>query len=516
MDQSVEISSILPEEKIITEEEKARILADIDGEFLNNPDHSYNLEQFSAHSHGLFMPASIAVISIIITFFILLFASKSFARVNENSLFSVSANISGSEWEILKIYIKESTQKLETKNLEINEYKDEIVTYDQKLTTLRELLDFKKETESRLAGERIKLEQEGFTEEDIGLIIAEIEEKVFSDLAPGMVEFYNLGIDGINKQIDQILDDKTESEENLKLSLDQREVLITEKEKLEKDILIKESEISSDPEVIEAMNTISDTAYQNEYNNLINERINVLYNGIFKSMDIGEYDLAMVKIDDLQNLIQNNLQLDDGSDNNQLPLQIKIADTLKKYLDQILDPKDLSLPDKSVNEKLIDKIAVITDKMTNSYEGGSLKSVETELRSVISSSPAISKAFTILSDIDEQEFSDTNRFREQSKTGFIEDNPLSNDPGELILFGMISIIQFDYIIIDSISGFEVYSDTKFHVFNRKNQAEKLGTGIITNISGGSISGLLLSFSSSFRLPEADDLIFLDPDNLDKK
>jgi len=498
MNQYTELFSLIPDEDLISDVEKSEILADIDEEFLNNLDHSRNVKQLSAHSSGMLLPAFITILSIIITFIIILFSSRAFAQINESSLFTVSTNVSGSEWEILKFYMKESTRKLENKNTEINKYKGEIIDYDQKLTTLRELLNIKKETEIRLEEERDKLKLEGLTENDINSKISALEENLFSELAPGMDEFYSLGIDGLNKQIDQILDKKADSEEKLEFSLNEREILITEKKELEEDIKVKESEISQDPEVIKAMNNMSDIADQYNSDNLVGDRITVLYNEIFKSMDNNEYNKAQEKTDELQNLLSNN----------QLPTQIKIADTLKKYIDQVLVPVELSLPEKSENDLVIEEIAKITDKVTNGEKGDISIPDESELRSVISSIPAISKAFSLLTKTNEQESPELNDTNGQTVAGQEEE-----DPGELMLLGVISYIQFDHIVIESISGFSVIPGKEFYIFNRKDQAVKLGVGIITEVSEGNISGLLVSSSHPSELPEADDLVFINPDTI---
>ncbi len=215
MDQLIEPSDLLSESDIISEEEKQEILAEIDKGFLSRSHKNSELRQISAKSNGLSFPFTIATLAIISTFLILLFSSNLIVQNNETLSFNKFTNISGSEWEILKIFMKESTEKLDNKNSEISGYKDEIVTYDRKLTTLRELLHVKKNTETRLAAERVKLKTEGITDEEIASKITVLEEKLISDLAPDMNTFYNLSIDDLNKQIEQVLDDKTKSEEKL-------------------------------------------------------------------------------------------------------------------------------------------------------------------------------------------------------------------------------------------------------------------------------------------------------------
>lgn len=61
--------------------------------------------------------------------------------------------------------------------------------------------------------ERAKLRTEGIADEEIASIITALEENLISELAPGMITFYNLSIDDLNKKIEQVLNDKTKSEE---------------------------------------------------------------------------------------------------------------------------------------------------------------------------------------------------------------------------------------------------------------------------------------------------------------
>lgn len=465
MDQLKEPSDLLLESDIISRDEKQEILDKINEGFSSRHEDMYDLGQLSAKSSGLTLPFSIAAISMICTLLILLFSRNLIVQNNEAFSINEFTNISGSEWEILKIYMKESTEKLDNKNFEIGRYKDEIVNYDRRLTTLRELLNIKKDTETRLAAERAKLKTEGIEDEEIASKITVLEEKLISELAPDMITFYNLSMDDLNEQIEQVLNDKTESEEKLKISVVEKEVLVTEKENIEKEVKVKEAEITFVPEVIETLNKMNEIADQYEYEKLVRNQIDSLYNEIFQSMDKNEHHTALEKIDELQNLLQNGTQVEGNTAIDQLPMQIKMADTLKEYINRTLTTVNLSSLEKTEYEKRSKEISEITDPDKN-----------LEVKDVVQT-------------VDKEK----------------------NDPGELILLGVVSFIQFDRILIETISGFDIQPGTEFYVFKRNDQTEKLGIGIITDVSEGVISGRMELLLTSSSQPEADDLIYIKPD-----
>ncbi|MCK5201463.1 MAG: hypothetical protein KAR21_24085, partial [Spirochaetales bacterium] len=354
-------SDLLSESDIISEEEKQGILAEIDKSFMGRSQEDSDLSQIFAKSNGLTLPFAIAALAIISTFLILLFSNNIIVQNSGIPPLHEFTIISGSEWEILKIYMQESTIKLESKNSEIGKYKEEIVSYDRRLTTLRELLKVKEDAENRLAVEREKLKIEGIAEEEIASKITILEETLISELAPDMIVFYNLSIDDLNKQINQVLNDKTRSEEKLKTSIVEREVLVTENEKIQEEVKVKEAEITLVPEVIEIMNKMNKIADQYEYEKLIRNQIDSLYNEIFQSMDHKEYHTALEKIDELQNLLQNSTQADEQTAISQLAMQIKMADTLKEYINKSLVTADLALSKKYEYENKIEESTEIID-----------------------------------------------------------------------------------------------------------------------------------------------------------
>lgn len=438
MEEYIEPSDLLLESDLISEEEKQNIIEEIDKGFISSSQNISSLKQLSAKSSGLYLPLIISIISIVGAIIILLIFKNFILENNEISVIKIEQNTSGTEWKMLKTYMEASTKKLEDKNWEIDKYKVEIVNYDLKLSTLRQLLIVKKDTEKRLALEREKLITEGIDEVEIDSKISRMEETLVSDLAPGMINFYNLSIDDLNNQIDQVLDDKAESEEKLELSIIEKKELVTETDKIQEQVDIQESENLLVPEIIETMNKMNEITDQYEHEKKVRNEISALYLHIFQDLEKKEFKSALDKIEDIQNVIGSNSQNIGHRAIDQLPMQLKIVELLKDY----------------VLKNQIDSEALL-----------SLKIQDEE------SVPEIG----------------------------LED---------LILLGTISIVQFDLIYIDSISGYEVKTGMEFYVFKRNNKSLKLGYGIITDISESSIAGKLETHFPVSGLPEADDLVYI--------
>ena len=438
-----EPSDLLLESDIISEEEKQKIIADIDRGFFSSSQKSSSLDQISAKSNGLFIPFLILSLSITITILILLGFYNYIQNKNDTTPLILASDTSGAEWEMLSTFMLESTKKLEKKDLEIDIYKGEIVSYDIKLSTLRKLLTVKKDTEVRLASERLKLRTEGIAEAEIDSKINLMEENLISELAPDMISFYNLSIDDLNNQIEQVLDDKTKSEELLEVSIVEREVLVVRNEEISDEVKkIKEDDLSQLPEVIEIMKRMNEITEQFDYEQKIRNDISGLYLKIFQNLELDDYETALESVDDLQFLLINGMDNSEYKVIDQLSMQIKIADLLKEYIYKSITISQLPLL------------------------------IETDSPDVVE---------------------------------------VENKAEKLLLFGTISLVQFDHIYIESISGFEISAGTDFYVFKSDNKDRAIGSGIITGVSDGLIAGLLNSEISSSSLPDTDDLIYIKPD-----
>ena len=505
---------LLLETEIISSEEKAEILERINEGFISRQEDMYGLGQLSAKSSGLILPLSVSVIAIICTILILLFSGPLIKRSNEDLFTNKILDISGSEWGVLKVYMEQSTIKLENKNSEIIRYKEEIVNYDLKINTLRDLLRIKTETEKKLEEERSKLSIEGIAEEDIVVKINVLEENLKSELTPAMITYYNLSIDDINHQIDRVLEDKTESEKKLKVSMDEYEILVTEKKQLEEDIQQKSDKISQVSEAMEAMKIITEVAIQYENENAVRAEIGELYFEIFASINEKEYNYALEKIISLQITIEESVQ-DDNINFNQLPLYISFIKVLDDYVKKLKVSTEGDDIKTSEIENIIENISNLTDKVLKNSKENEYKLAERELRSLIASVPGLESAFSILSSITEQNMALNDSFVEEVKNTEEKDSPETiveeiNSSEELILLGIISQIKFDQISIKLLVEFDIKTGMKFYIFKKDdyNTERVLGSGTIIDVLDNTVSGKLESLFISTSKPAGDDLIYI--------
>ena len=465
MDEDIEPSELLLETVVISEEEKHKIIAEIDNGFLCRPENLSALNKVSAKSNGLILPVVISVITVLATIISIIFVNSFLWRNEELSSIQLSRETSGTEWEMLKTYMEESSKTLEDKNFEIDKYKVEIINLDLKLSTLRQLLIIKKDTEKRLALERSKLITEGVDEKDINSKINVLEESIISELDPEMITFYKYSIEELNNQIDQVLDQKIESEENLEVSIVEREVLISKNEKIQDSVEEKELENLQLPKVIETINKLNKNAEQYEYEKIVQNEISSLYLEIFQDLEKSNYTASLDKIDKLEILLEDNELSEKYETMDQLAIQIETVNTLKEYVDKSLFAAELAL-----SEKLIDKQETI--------------------------------------DVNSNQVLFNERQEEVAYQLNVEGK---KDSGELMLLGVISLIQFDRVIIDSVSGLDVYPGIEFYIFKRDSHDIKLGSGLISEVTGNFISGILNISSNSSYQPEADDLVYIKPD-----
>jgi len=477
MDLYIEPSELLTEDEIITNKEKQSIIAEIDKDFSSSMGSGSPINQGLAKSRGIKFPIFVISGAVIITIIVLFWSGNLLSKDFDIQSINTVSESSDSEWEILNKYMAESNKQLEDKNIEITGYKDEIVNYDQRLTTLRDLLTIKNDTERRLSMEKEKLQAEGISEAELGKKLDAFENSLTSSVSPGMVSFYDLSIDEINGQIDQILDKKTVSEEKLTASLGEKDDLIAKNNKLQVEVKIKQDESPQITQVLDAVNRLNEISAQNEYDRVVGKQISENYTNIFQDLDNNKPNDALKKLDTLQGLFQNNKNIKDYNSIDQLSMQINIADKLKEYIKKYLSMENIAKLEKVKYERISRELETL-----NRNTG-----VKPEIQS-LASEPGSSPALP-----------------DQSEK--------VRDSREMILLGIITFIQFDRIIIESISGLDIQVGKEFYIFNRKNRSEILGSGKISDVSGMNISGILESTSELLLSPEADDLVFVKVDTI---
>ncbi len=331
MNSKNEPSNLLQEAVILSEQERQQILSEIERDFLDSSEDDFDINRLAAKSSGVVLPLFIAMFVIAATALLMLTSTIMITRENKINLEYKFTNISGSEWKILQLYMKETTRRIERKNNQINIYKKEIENYDHKLKTLKELLKIKQNTENRLAQERARLVSEGLTEGEITVKINALKKDFVSDIAPDMSEFYSLSIAEINKQIDELLNAKSKSEENLKTSVAEQEQLVIKTNGIQEQIKVQET---AAPELLASMNRLKQIVdhYKNEEK--VQSKITDLYGQIFRAMDTKDSIQALQKIDDLQQILKDIKDQKVTLRTDQIPVNEKIVRTLKTYINK--------------------------------------------------------------------------------------------------------------------------------------------------------------------------------------
>jgi len=520
-----EPSDLLLEDDIISQEEKDEILASIEQDFLRADDDIGELTKISSLSSGLRLPITVGVISVIFTLILLFIADRILFQDDLNPVSSKLTIYSGSEWEVLKIYMKDSKRILDTKNIEIDIYREEIVNYDMKLGSLRELLKIKEKAEKKLYQEREKLVKQGVREEEISARVDSLEQSIISKLAPDVVYLYKSSIVEINGKIEQILNDKSFSEKNLEESIAEKTVLVNENEVIKKEIESRQKETTVSLDIITAMNKIDEIKVQSENEDYIRKQITALYIEFFDNLDNELYDSANEKISKLQDFLRDSMMIPDSRLINQLKMHEKVTNILYKFIELQGKAPEETIAEQSPAALKLEEINKAADTAEKNINLGNIELAGNQLQEALSKVPEILRAINLLKEIDEK---NNHEFKiAEDKTDIVEniDNAITESKAEkitpegnvditqMILLGKIGDIQFDQITIVPLSTFEPELGTKFYILKQDDQDDELilGSGVIRAVFEGGITGKLESLFIFSSKPEINDLIYINTD-----
>jgi hypothetical protein len=523
MDTFSEPSDLLLEVDIISQEEKDKILASIDQDFLRVEDNIRELTEMSSLSSGLRMPVTVGIVAVLITLILLFIADKIIFQEDAIPVTSGLAVFSGSEWEVLKIYIEDTKSKLSTKNIEIDIYKEEIVNYDFKLSSLRELLKVKEETERKLFQERERLAKEGVNEEDINAKVVSLEQSIISELTADMVDLYDISIVELNGQINQILNDRSFSEKNLEESIAERTVLVEENEVIRKEIDSKQEESPVPLEIISAMNKIDEITVLHENDDYIRNQITALYLEIFDNLDNEEYESAADLTSKLQDKIKDSILASSLSSSSQLRMQEKVAGILKEFIDLQRSSLITTVVNQGEIDVRLEDFSVAADIAERTFGLGNIEQAGSQLQTAISEVPEILRVFNLLKEIDKQknpepvivinnntlvEIVGNNEPEVETVEEIISEE--SVDINNMLLVGKIGDINFDQITILPVSTIKLQLGTEFYITKQDDQDAELvlGSGVIRGISEEGIMGKLETLFIFSSKPEIDDLIYV--------
>lgn len=483
MDQIIETSELLMEVDILSKKEKDEIIKNIDNDLFYYYQNFFDLNKFRAGSSGLLTPILIVVSVILITGFVIFISNNTFLEFQNDSLAYKPSNLPETEWGILTLFIEETSSKLEIKEQEIRGYQLEISDYDRRLQQLRELIVAKEEVETRLSIEREILKNNGLSDAAIATRIDRLEDSLISDLSPELVAFYDSSIDELNEKIEQLLKDKSVSEEGLEQSLSEKAILETEYNILQEE---EDQNINTDSEllvIIEKMNKFSDMTIKYEKERLFEKEVNNAYIEILENLNENNSLEAKEKLTDLQELI---LEKSD-------PDKVQTINILQDYINH--NRLSLQVADREVSEynDLVFELDLMTEKIL--LEDGKTNFVSDggNIDSFISDIPAVAEALSIMN-------------RKKSA----ESPPIDNLTQGAVLVGAISYINFDTVVIKSAPGADIPIGESFSIY-RKNDTTResvLGLGKITNFSDDLIFGKIESIKNLENRLEPGDLIYL--------
>jgi hypothetical protein len=490
MDQIIETSELLMEVEILSKKEKDEIIENIDNDLFYYYQNFFDIKKFHAGATGLKTPLLIILLAFIITASVFFISNRTFLSF-ENDFFQYRpADLPQTEWGVLNYFMEETSAKLERKEQEILGYKQEIKNYDLRLQQLRELIVAKEEVEKRLSAEREILRSNGFSDDVIISRIDSLEDSLISNLSPELVAFYDSSIEEINEKIDQLLIDKSISEEGLKQSLSEKQILETEY-----NILLEKGDQnkSSDSElldVIEKMNRFSDLTQKYEKERLFEKQVNRIYMEILENYDENENPQVKNQLETLQEMIQNEPD----------PYKIQTIGFLQEYINGDRTFPQILLRKETDYNALVSELDLLTGKILQ--EEGTSKYAQNgvNISSLISDIPAVAEALSL---VNQKKFPETGNWRE-----FPGNSVAPAGPGSFL--GSISYINFDTVIIKSIQGIAVPVGESFAIYRKDDLSGEflLGCGKITNFSDELIFGKIESIKNIENRLEPGDRVYL--------
>lgn len=495
MEHSRETSDLLQENDIISSAERKQIMAQIENDLSDFYDDHSDISQFPVESYGILQPVLIVIFSILISLSFILLFNKFISTQHQIPSSEHSLNTTATEWEILKKYMMESSEKLELKDQEIAQYKIEITNYDRKLTTLKRLLETKEIIEKRLADERAQLLTKGSSQVEIDAKISNLENSLLIRLSPEMTAYYDSSIDDINGEIKQILSEKTQSEEKLRESENEKETLLIEKEIFQENESLIATQNNAVIDMVDKMTLLTkmNAIYENEIED--NQKITDLYNSIFLSLESDEKEQAMEKMDVLLTSLQDKPSSSESL--SQQSLQTNTALALKRYLGKELNTPLIKDVDEMEYREIITRLVETTEAILGLENPGEYTPDKLSLDSQIYAIIDVASAMSQLHDKKVPE-----------KAPIPTKEPVRTFEG-MELMGTVMVINFNTIIIKSDSAADFQINQEFFVYKNSDTELQtiLASGSITDISNNMIFGELKSLSNTENKIAPGNLVF---------
>ncbi len=311
-----DISEDLPDSNyhniVLPEEEKEKILKQIDNDILGKDQTDSKNLIFESKKTGLMFPFTVILLLIIFTIGII-FISNNIFKADIIDLNTETANQNNMESKLLRIFIIESEKKIRQKDREIEGFKTQLTEYDKQLNILKAILDMK------ITGKEIEIINDSYS------------------------EYSGMTISELNKEIKLIEQKKNKTNIILNDESRKREKLVKEIKNRKK--TIETSDSFNNPTL--ALENL--TEYQNfikRQNSVTNEVISLQKN-IFRNIDETRFDKAEKGIEKLETLIFSESNQDLPEISKRKPLILNTIEFMKKYIES--NNQQLSLHEKKEN-----------------------------------------------------------------------------------------------------------------------------------------------------------------------
>ncbi len=478
-------SEMLNEENIISTKEREEILDSVEREFsrfFNPSEKDFTSDDVPSGALAYFL-VSLGII--FLTVIILFFYSRSFRSQWETIDPATVEMTNDSEWRILQYFKEQSDQALLDKNREILSYREQIAEYDRKLAMLRQLIVTKRETETFLNKSAAEMKGKGYSQARITEELSRLEEEQISEFTPEMADNYSLNLTEINLEIDRILDERTNSEQQLQVSLKERDDLLAENSQLTSSLENEEQQQEQDRQEI--------------YNLYLMEE----YKGILALLREELYGDAAFRIDQIITLLSHPEETPFRAiDHDVLIRDLDFLNSMRSFM---LGKTDFSgmEEDAPVEEPDVrNRLETLIEALESSPDDTSRLAAREDLLSYISGDPLLEKAFSLLED---------EKAVIPEKEEAAGENTVQAAVQIPVRTGVIGTIQFNQIEITLSEGAEISLGASFRIIRQEGAGNRLeiGQGEITSVDPP--AGKILSLFNTRYKPEIGDQLIFDPE-----
>ena len=477
-------SEMLNEENIISTREREEILNSVEKEFsrfFNTSEKEFTSDDVPSGALAYFL---VSVGIILLTVIILFFYSRSF-RSQWEFVEPVSRDMTNdSEWRILQYFKEQSDQALLDKNREILSYREQIAEYDRKLAMLRQLIVTKREIETFLNKSADEMKRKGYSQALITAELSRLEEEQISEFTPEMADNYSLNLTEINLEIDRILDERNNSEQQLQVSLKERENLLAENSQLNSSL--------------ENEQQLQEQDRQEIYNLYLMEE----YKGILSLLREELYGEAAFRIDQIITLLSHPEETPFSAINHDVLIRdLDFLNSMKSFL---LGKTEIPGLGEEPGEEpdVRNRLETLVEAFESSADDKTRLAAREDLVNYISGDPLLEKTFSLLED---------EKAVVPGKDAVSGENTVPAVVREPVRTGVIGTIQFNQIEITLSEESVISMGASFRIIRSDGDGNRLeiGQGEVTSVDPP--AGKILSLFNTRYKPEIGDQLIFDPE-----